>query len=68
MNDDEDCEHARQVCTVTTVKSIYDVEQDDGVWLLVPEDFENPDSVGVELNCPDCGRQNLLTRSEWEVA
>lgn len=64
----EDCEHKSQLLTLTTVKSIYDVEQDEGVWFLVEQDFREPDGVQVEISCPDCGRQRLLDHSEWEVS
>lgn len=67
MTTTEACLHAKRFCIVTTVKKV-EADEDDGVFVLVNQDFEDPDIVEVELFCPDCSDQRPLAPNEWEVA
>lgn len=65
MNDD--CDHPDQSCIVTTAKMVH-ADHDDDIWVLTAMDFDDPDTVQVELFCAECGRLSLLSANEWEVA
>lgn len=63
-----DCGHDGQRLVVTTLRTTFPERDDDGVYVLLPDDFEEPDHIQVELVCRACKRSQLLDNDEWEVA
>lgn len=63
-----DCGHDGQRLLITMARTTYADRDDDGVFVILPEDFNDPDHTQVELVCRTCKKAQLLDDDEWEVA
>lgn len=63
-----DCTHPNRRLLITMSRTTWAEATDDGVYVLLPEDFDDPDTTQVELICRDCNTARLLTDNEWDVA
>lgn len=63
-----DCDHDGRRLLITMSRTTWPERDDDGTFVLLPEDFDDPDHTQVELVCRTCKKSRLLTDNEWEVA